>query len=141
MGRGAPGVAGLAPGFVAQLGHATPAAVRRDGRASQVVGQQVVDRAVLPHGHPLAVGVVACSERSRRVLADGAPRLLVVVADVDRGAAAKGGLYPLAIAVVDVVGCHREILLSAGFQRRETDVMGKDSTPVFIWLAARVHPR
>jgi hypothetical protein len=98
-----------------------------------MVRQQVVDRAVLPHRHPLAARVV--------VLADGAPRLLVVVADVDRGAAAKGGLYPLAIAVVDVVGCHREILLSAGFQRRETDVMGKDSTPVFIWLAARVHPR
>ena len=57
-----------------------------------MVGQQVVDRAVLPHGHPLAVGVV--------VLADGAPRLLVVVANVDGGGAAKGGLHPVPIAIV-----------------------------------------
>jgi len=79
-----------------------------------MVRQQVVDRAVLPHGHPLAARVVACPERSRRVLADGAPRLLVVVPDVDRGTAAKGGLHPLAVAIVHEGGDHAPVLLHLG---------------------------
>jgi hypothetical protein len=61
-----------------------------------MVRQQVVDRAVLPHGNPLAARVV--------VLADGAPRLLVVVTDVNGSGCVDCGLHPLAIAVVDEGG-------------------------------------
>jgi len=38
------------------------------------------------------------------VLADGAPRLLVVVANVDRGGAVDRGLHPVPVAIVDEAG-------------------------------------
>ena len=83
-----------------------PAAAHRQRRAAQVVGQQVVDRAVLPHRHPLAARVV--------VLADGAPRLLVVVANVDRGGAVDRGLHPVAVAVIGEGGVAEGIVEAQG---------------------------
>jgi hypothetical protein len=63
-----------------------------------VIRENVVEGAALPHRHPRPVGVVVLFHRA------GAARPLKVIAHVDGGGAAEGGLDPVAVAVVDKRG-------------------------------------
>jgi hypothetical protein len=66
-----------------------------------VIREDVVERATLPHRHPRPVGVVVLFHRA------GAARLLKVIAHVDGGGAAEGGLHPVAVAIIDEGGAGR----------------------------------
>lgn len=52
-----PGVAGFAVGAVTQFAHQNAVSVDGDGRAAEVVAEQIVQLALLAHGDALATGV------------------------------------------------------------------------------------
>jgi hypothetical protein len=91
----------LTPGLVAQLARFAPTAVGRDGRGTQMVTQQVIQRAALAHRHALTGRIVVLDHRA------GAAGPFKVIAYVGGGAAAKSRLDPPPIPIVHKAGAGR----------------------------------
>ena len=83
--------------MIAQFRRCASGSIVRFGSGSQMIAEQVVQRVIIAHRHPLTAGVVIFLRRA-------AIDVLVVVADVVGGHAVQHGFDAVAVAVVDEAG-------------------------------------